>query len=110
MVEEIKARLDIVNYIQQTVPLKKAGRTFKACCPFHNEKSPSFSVNPDTQSWRCFGACAEGGDIFAFAMKQNSWNFSEAIEALGAMAGVEVKKETPQQRQRSETLDKLRGL
>ncbi|MBC7871146.1 MAG: DNA primase, partial [Chitinophagaceae bacterium] len=61
-------------------------------------------------SWRCFGACAEGGDIFAFAMKQNGWNFSEAIEALGAMAGVEVKKETPQQRQRSETLDKLRGL
>mgnify|MGYP000098690502 CR=1 FL=1 len=110
VVEEIKSRLDIVNYIQQTVPLKKAGRTFKACCPFHNEKSPSFSVNPDTQSWRCFGACAEGGDIFTFAMKQNGWNFSEALEALGNMAGVEVKKETPEQRQRGETLDKLRGL
>ncbi|MDX1994257.1 MAG: DNA primase [bacterium] len=110
VVDEIKSRLDIVTYIQQYAPLRKAGRTYKACCPFHSEKTPSFSVNPDTQTWRCFGACAEGGDIFSFAMKQNGWSFGEALENLGRMAGVEVKKQSPEQRQREDVLDKLRGL
>lgn len=110
VVDDIKSRLDIVDYIQQVVPLKKAGRTYKACCPFHSEKTPSFSVNPDTQTWRCFGACAEGGDIFTFAMKQHGWTFSEAVEALGRQAGVEVRKQTPQQREHGVHLDKLRGL
>jgi len=108
--DEIKARLDIVNYIQQYVPLKKAGRNFKACCPFHAENTPSFVVNPDTQSWRCFGACAEGGDIFSFAMKHQGWSFKEALEQLGNQAGVEVKKISPEQKQRSDSQDKLRGL
>ncbi len=108
--DDIKSKLDIVAYINQYAPLKKAGRYFKACCPFHSEKTPSFTVNPDTQSWRCFGACAEGGDIFSFAMKQNGWTFSEALEELGKLAGVEVKKQTPQQAQRSQRGDQLRGL
>jgi DNA primase len=108
--EDIKSRLDIVAYIQQTVPLKKSGRTYKAPCPFHSEKTPSFVVNAETQTWRCFGACAEGGDIFSFAMKRNGWSFSEALEALGALAGVEVKKQSPQQKQREDHLARLRGL
>ncbi|NDJ60804.1 MAG: DNA primase [Chloroflexi bacterium] len=108
--DEIKARLDIVAYIQQTVPLKKAGRTYKAPCPFHNERTPSFVVNPERQSWRCFGACAEGGDIFSFAMKQHGWSFREALENLGELAGVEVRQQTPQQREHTEKIDRLRGL
>jgi DNA primase len=108
--DDIKSKLDIVAYIHQYAPLKKAGRTYKACCPFHSEKTPSFTVNPDTQSWRCFGACAEGGDIFSFAMKQHGWTFSEALAELGKLAGVEVKKQTPQQTQRNQRTDQLRGL
>jgi len=110
VVDEIKSRLDIVDYIQRTVPLKKAGRYYKACCPFHNERTPSFVVNQDTQSWRCFGACAEGGDIFSFAMKQNGWSFSEALNELAKVAGVEVAPQSPEQRIQTETVDRLRGL
>lgn len=109
-IEEIKSRLDIVQYIQQYVPLKKQGRYFKACCPFHSEKTPSFVVNEDRQTWRCFGACAEGGDIFKFAMKYNGWTFSEALEELGKRAGVEVRKQTPEQREQYDALERLRGL
>jgi DNA primase len=109
--QQIKDKLDIVQYIGEYVPsLKKAGRYYKACCPFHGEKSPSFVVNPDTQSWRCFGACAEGGDIFTFAQKLHGWDFAETVRELGQRAGVEVKKRTPQQEQQEEHLDKLRGM
>ena len=109
--QQIKDRLDIVYYIQQFVPdLKKAGRYYKACCPFHSEKTPSFVVNPDTQSWRCFGACAEGGDIFTFAQKRHGWSFVEALNELGRIAGVEVEKKSPEQKARDEYHDKLRGM
>ncbi|GAB5490769.1 MAG: hypothetical protein Phog2KO_09840 [Phototrophicaceae bacterium] len=109
--QEIKDRLDIVQYVQEYVPdLKKAGRYHKACCPFHGETTPSFVVNAESQSWRCFGACAEGGDIFTFAQKINGWDFAEALRELGQKAGVEVKKRSPEQKAQTEHLDKLRGL
>ena len=109
--QEIKDRLDIVQYVQEYVPdLKKAGRYHKACCPFHGEKTPSFVVNADTQSWRCFGACAEGGDIFTFAQKINGWDFAEALRELGQKAGVELQKRSPEQKAQTEYHDKLRGL
>jgi DNA primase len=107
---EIKARLDIVNYIQQYTPLKKTGRVYKACCPFHGEKTPSFVVNPDKQSWRCFGACAEGGDVFNFAMKQHGWSFGEAVRELGRQVGIVTERQTPEQQQREVHQDKLRGI
>lgn len=109
--QEIKDKLDIVDYIRLSVPsLKKAGRYWKACCPFHNEKTPSFVVNPDTQSWRCFGQCAEGGDIFNFAMKLHGWTFSETLNELGRVAGVEVRQQSPQQKAENEHHDLLRGM
>ncbi len=109
--DEIKSRIDIVNYVQRFVPsLKKAGRNYKACCPFHNEKTPSFVVTPDKQTWRCFGACAEGGDLFSFAQKMHGWDFKEALRELGQEAGVEVRKQTPEQKSHAEHLDRLRGL
>lgn len=110
LADEIKARLDIVSYVQQFVPIKKAGRLYKAPCPFHAEKTPSFVVNPDKQTWRCFGACAEGGDVFNFAQKLHGWTFKEALKELGRQVGVEVEQTTPQQRSQSEHLDALRGL
>ncbi len=108
--QEIKSRLDLVNYIQQHVPLKKAGRTYKACCPFHAENTPSFVVDPDKQYWRCYGACAEGGDIFSFAMKHHGWDFKDTLHNLAELAGVQVRQQTPQEKQHDEHLDKLRGL
>ena len=108
--DEIKARIDIVDYIQRYVPLKRAGRTFKACCPWHQEKTPSFNVDPDRQSFRCFGACATGGDVIGFAMRHHGWSFGEALVELGKIAGIEVEKQSPEQRQNTERLDVLRGL
>lgn len=110
VVDEIKARLDIVTYVQQFVPLKKAGRTYKACCPFHSERTPSFVVNPDSQTWRCFGACADGGDVISFAMKQHGWSFGDAMQILGDQVGIDARPRTPDQRQRDIHLDRLRGL
>lgn len=110
VVDEIKSKLDIVDYIGRFVPLKKAGRTYKAPCPFHAERTPSFVVNPDKQFWRCYGACGTGGDIFAFAMKQHGWSFREAVEELAKVAGVEVRPQSPEQKTHDETLERLRGL
>ncbi|PJF33613.1 MAG: DNA primase, partial [Phototrophicales bacterium] len=109
--DDIKSRIDIASYIQRYVPsLKKAGRNYKACCPFHNEKTPSFVVNPETQTWRCFGACAEGGDLFTFAQKMHGWDFKEALRELGEQAGVQIREQTPEQKSREEHLDRLRGI
>lgn len=107
-IEEVKARLDLVEFIQGYVPLNKAGRNYKGLCPFHTEKTPSFVVFPESQHWRCFG-CGEGGDIFTFAMKQEGWDFREALEHLAERAGVELKprRNEPQQ---IEQYDRLRAL
>ncbi|MDE0140528.1 MAG: DNA primase [Caldilineaceae bacterium] len=92
--EEIKNRIDAVEFISRYLPLQRAGRSFKANCPFHQERTPSFVVFPDTGTWRCFGACSTGGDIFSFLMQKENLDFREALQALAQEAGVQLAEET----------------
>ncbi|HZT08280.1 MAG TPA: DNA primase [Chloroflexota bacterium] len=88
-VEQVRAGVDIVDLVGQYVSLKKAGRTFKALCPFHSEKTPSFVVFPDTGHWHCFG-CGEGGDVFSFLMKIENLTFPEALRRLADRIGIVI--------------------
>lgn len=91
-IDELVARSDIVELIGSRVPLKKAGREFKACCPFHDEKNPSFWVSPDKQFYHCFG-CGAHGTSLGFLMNYDRLSFPEAVEELATRAGLEVPKE-----------------
>ena len=93
--ELIKSKLDVVDFIRGYVTLDARGKKiYSGLCPFHKEKSPSFMVSPDRQTWHCFG-CGIGGDIFAFAMKYENVEFGEALRMLAEKAGVELRRENP---------------
>jgi len=111
-IDEIKSKIDIVDLVSEAgVKLRHAGKNYTGFCPFHDNKhSPAFVVWPETGTWRCFGQCNEGGDIFKFVMKREGLDFKEALQKLAARAGVELKeyqRETPQQKEAYENLRKL---
>ena len=111
-IDEIKAKIDLVDLVSEAgVRLRHTGKNYTGFCPFHDNKhTPAFVVWPETGTWRCFGSCNEGGDIFKFVMKKEGLDFKEAMQKLAARAGVEIKeyhKETPQQKEAYENLRKL---
>lgn len=87
ILDDVLSRIDIVELISGYIPLKRTGRNFKACCPFHHEKTPSFVVSPDRQIYNCFG-CGESGNAFKFLMRYEQMDFPEAVEVLARKAGV----------------------
>lgn len=108
-VDEIKNRVDIVDLVSETVQLRRSGKNYTGFCPFHsNSRTPAFVVFPETGTWRCFGQCNEGGDIFGFLMKKEGWDFGEALNFLAERAGVDLKPPTPQEQAAAEENDNLR--
>ncbi|MGA2911799.1 MAG: DNA primase [Candidatus Levyibacteriota bacterium] len=100
-VTEIREKIDIVSFIGDFLPLKKAGRNFKTTCPFHNEKTPSLIISPERQIWHCFG-CGKGGDVYTFLMEYENMEFPEALRSLAKRAGVTLKESSFKQSEYSE--------
>ena len=92
VVDDIKSRLDILEVVTRHVALQRSGRSYKANCPFHEERTPSFFVFPDRQSWRCFGGCASGGDVFSFVMRAENLEFGEVLRRLAQQTGVALPR------------------
>ena len=102
-VATIKSRLGVLDIVGETVVLKRTGASYKGLCPFHGEKTPSFVVSPERESWHCFG-CGEGGDIFAFVMRRDAVDFREALRRLAERAGVELSERSAREDRRRRRL------
>jgi len=111
-IDEVKSRIDIVDLVSEAgVKLRHTGKNYTGFCPFHdNKKTPAFVVWPETGTWRCFGTCNEGGDVFKFVMKREGLDFKDALHKLADKAGVQLEsfqREAPEQREAYDTLRKL---
>ena len=109
VIEEVRSRSDIVDVISQYVRLTRKGSTYFGLCPFHNEKTGSFSVSPGKQMYYCFG-CGAGGNVFTFLMQYENFTFGEAMEALAERSGVELPKQEVSAGQRREAERRARLL
>ncbi|HAX92240.1 MAG TPA: DNA primase [Rhodospirillaceae bacterium] len=107
--DELRERLTLSEIIGKRLKLTRAGREFKGCCPFHNEKTPSFYVNDDKKFFHCFG-CGAHGDVIGFTMRHDGQSFPEAIENLASQAGMSVPKDTPVERERYDREKQLINL
>ena len=102
VLEQIRQSNDVVEVIGSYFPLKRAGANFRALCPFHKEKTPSFNVNPQKQIWHCFG-CGAGGDVFTFVMKYENLEFVAAVRRLAERAGIKLRVRRTRRRSRLAT-------
>jgi DNA primase len=111
-IDEIKSRIDIIDLATESgVKLRRSGKNYTGFCPFHsNTRTPAFVVWPETGTWRCFGQCNEGGDIFKFLMKKENIDFREALHRLAERAGVKLEEFTPEKQEQLEENDRLRNL
>lgn len=110
-IDEIKSRIDIIDLVSESVKLRRSGKNYLGFCPFHdNKRTPAFVVFPDSGTWRCFGQCNEGGDIFKYVMKKEGWDFAETIRHLAEKAGVELQPQTEEQKEQDEQYDRYRQL
>ena len=107
--DEIRMRLPLSDVIGKRIRVQRAGREFKACCPFHKEKTPSFTINDQKGFYHCFG-CGAHGDVINFVMDHDKRTFPETIETLAAMAGLQIPEQTPEQKQRYEQQDRSLAL
>jgi DNA primase len=108
VVDDIKSRIDLVDEVSQTVKLRRTGKNYTGFCPFHsNTRTEAFVVFPETQTWRCFGQCNTGGDVFGFVMKRESWDFSEALHYLAEKAGVTLTPLRPEAESETEARQTL---
>ena len=109
IIEQIKESTDIVEIIQEKVNLKRTGSNFTGLCPFHSEKTPSFSVSPSKRIYKCFG-CGEGGNVFTFLMKTQNLGFEEAVRVLANRAGIEIEEESQERADARQTREKLENI
>ena len=111
IIEDVRSRNDIVDVISSYVKLKKTGATYFGLCPFHNEKSPSFSVSPSKQMFYCFG-CHEGGNVFSFVMKYENFSFTEAVKFLADKANINLPEGeyTDEERRRADLKAQLQSI
>ena len=109
VIDEIRNRLDILDVVQSRVVLKKRGANYWGCCPFHNEKTPSFCVNVQKGIFKCFG-CGEGGDAISFLMKINNQSFTDVIRDLAEQYGIELPKAYGNSKQFSEEKKQIKEL
>jgi DNA primase len=111
VIDEIKSRIDVVDLVSETVTLRRSGKNYTGFCPFHeNSRTPAFVVFSDSGTWRCFGQCNDGGDIFKFLMKKEGWDFPEALRYLAERAGVQLKAPTQEEQASAEEHAALRQL
>jgi len=111
VVDEIKARIDIVDLVSESVKLRRSGKSYSGFCPFHaNSRTPAFVVFPESGTWRCFGQCNEGGDVFGYVMKKEGWDFPTALKSLADRTGIEIQPLTQEARQEGEEYERLRAL
>ena len=107
VIDKVRLRADIVSVVSEYCNLQRSGSNLRCCCPFHEEKTPSFFVNVNRNSWHCFGACDEGGDAISFVMKKEGLNFDTAVRKLANKYGVQIEEaDEPTTEQRQQALKK----
>jgi len=111
VIDEIKARVDIIDLVSESVQLRRTGKNYTGFCPFHpNSRTPAFVIFPDSGTWRCFGQCNEGGDIFKFIMKKEGLDFSQALRVLAERGGVVLTPMTPEKQAQEDEHERLHSL